>query len=74
LIESPALAAQVAAHMDEGVQSDNAYRVQMDSSGQLYWVTEVAGEETRYDEDPLSTFQQRLKAGWIRLLPIEDQL
>jgi hypothetical protein len=46
----------------------------MDSSGQLYWVTEVAGEETRYDEDPLSTFQQRLKAGWIRLLPIEDQL
>ena len=74
LIESPALAAQVAAHMDEGVQSDNAYRVQMDSSGQLYWVTEVAGQEIRYDEDPLSTLQQRLKAGWIRMLPIEDQL
>jgi len=74
LIESPALAAKVAAHMDEGVQIDNAYRVQMDSSGQLYWVTEVAGKEIRYDEDPLSTLQQRLKAGWIRMLPIEDQL
>jgi putative cardiolipin synthase len=74
LIESPVLAAQVAAYMDEGVQSDNAFRVWMDASGQLYWVTEVGGKEIRYDEDPLSTFLQRLKAGWIRLLPIEDQL
>jgi putative cardiolipin synthase len=73
-IESPELAAQLAAHMDEGVRLDNAYRVQMDPSGRLYWVTEDAGKEVRYDVDPLSTPQQRLEAGWIRMLPIEDQL
>ena len=73
-IESPELAAQLAAHMDEGVRLDNAYRVQLDPSGRLYWVTEDAGKEVRYDVDPLSTPQQRFEAGWIRMLPIEDQL
>ncbi|MFO1313054.1 MAG: phospholipase D family protein [Burkholderiales bacterium] len=73
-IESPALAAQLAAHMDEGVQPENAYRVRLDTSGQLYWVTEDEGQEVRYDVDPLSTPMQRLEAGWIRMLPILDQL
>jgi putative cardiolipin synthase len=73
-IESPELAAQLAAHMDEGVRLDNAYRVQLDPSGQLYWMTDIAGKEVRYDVDPLSTPLQRLGAGWIQLLPIEDQL
>ena len=73
-IESPELAAQVAAYMDEGVRLDNAYRVQLDPAGRLYWVTEDAGKEIRYDVDPLSTPLQRLEAGWIRMLPIDDQL
>ena len=73
-IESPVLAAKLADHMMEGVRLDNAYRVQLDSSGRLFWVTEDAGKEVRYDVDPLSTPQQRLEAGWIRTLPIEDQL
>jgi putative cardiolipin synthase len=73
-VESPELAAQLAAHMDEGVRLDNAYRVQINPLGQLYWVTEDAAKEVRYDVDPLSTPQQRLEASWIRMLPIEDQL
>ena len=73
-IESPALAARVAAYMHEGVQLDNAYPVQLDAWGRLYWVTEDAGKEVRYDVDPLSTPLQRLEAGWIRMLPIQDQL
>jgi putative cardiolipin synthase len=73
-IESPELAAQVAAYMDEGVRLDNAYRVQLDPSGRLHWITEDAGKEIRYDVDPLSTPLQRLEAGWIRMLPFEDQL
>jgi cardiolipin synthase C len=73
-IESPELAVQVAAYMDEGVRLDNAYRVRLDPSGRLYWVTEDAGEETRYDADPFSTPLQQIEAGWIRMLPIEDQL
>jgi len=73
-IESAELAAQLVAHMDEGVRLDNAYRVQLDPTGRLFWVTEDAGKEVRYDVDPLSTPQQRIEAGWIRMLPIEDQL
>ena len=73
-IESPVLAAKLADHMMEGVRLDNAYRVQLDSSGRLFWVTEDAGKEVRYVVDPLSTPRQRLEAGWIRTLPIEDQL
>jgi putative cardiolipin synthase len=73
-IESPVLAAQLADHMMEGVRLDNAYRVQLDSSGRLYWVTEDAGNDVRYNVDPLSTLLQRVEAGWIRTLPIEDQL
>lgn len=73
-IESPELAAQVAAHMDEGVRLDNAYRVQLDPSGRLYWITNGAGKEIRYDVDPQSTPLQRLEAGWIRMLPFEDRL
>ena len=63
-----------AAHMDEGVRLDNAYRVQLDPSGRLYWITEDAGKEVRYDVDPLSTPLQRFEAGWIRMLPIQDLL
>lgn len=73
-IESPELAAQLAVHMDEGVRLDNAYRVQLDPSGRLFWVTEDEGKETRYDVDPLSTPLQRFEAGWIRMLPLEGQL
>jgi len=73
-IESPVLAAQLAEHMTEGVLLDNAYRVLQDPTGKLYWVTKDAGREIRYDEDPLSTFAQRLEAGLIRMLPIDNLL
>jgi hypothetical protein len=68
------LAAQLAEHMTEGVLLDNAYRVLQDPAGALYWVTKDAGREIRYDVDPLSTFAQRLEAGLIRMLPIDNLL
>jgi putative cardiolipin synthase len=73
-VESPELAAMVAQYMDEGVRPDRSYRVLHDAGGKMYWVTEDGGKPLRYDVDPLSTFWQRFNAGFIRLLPIEDQL
>jgi putative cardiolipin synthase len=73
-VESPELAALVAQYMDEGVTPDRSYRVLRDDGGRLYWVTEDGGKPLRYDVDPLSTFWQRFNAGFIRLLPIDDQL
>jgi putative cardiolipin synthase len=73
-VESPELAAQVIEYMDEGVRPENSYRVLLDESGDLYWVTEVDGEKVRYDEDPETTFGQRFMSGFIMMLPVEHQL
>jgi putative cardiolipin synthase len=73
-VESPALAEQVAAYMDEGVKLENSYRVILDENGDLVWDTEADGQEVRYLKDPGSSFWQRFKAGFIRLLPVEGQL
>ena len=73
-IESPELAAQVIAYMDEGVLPENAYRVLLDADGDLYWVTETDGKTERYDHDPNSTAWQRAKVRFIRMLPVRDQL
>jgi putative cardiolipin synthase len=73
-VESPELAAQVIAYMDEGVNPENSYRVLLDEDGKLYWITESDGKELRFDKDPKSTAMQRSIAGFIRILPVEDQL
>jgi putative cardiolipin synthase len=73
-IESPELAAQVIAYMDEGVLPQYAYRVLLDADGDLYWVTETDGKTERYDHDPNSTAWQRAKVRFIRMLPVRNQL
>jgi cardiolipin synthase C len=73
-IESPELAQQVIAYMDEGVLPQNSYRVELDEDGDLVWITEKDGEEVRYTKDPESTFWQRFVSGFIKMLPVEDQL
>ncbi len=37
-VESPALAAQVIDFMNEGVDPDVSFRVQLDKDGELYWI------------------------------------
>jgi putative cardiolipin synthase len=73
-VESAELAAQVAAYMDEGVRLDNAYRLGLDASGRLYWITEDDGKQIRYDVDPLSSPAQRFEVQWLRMLPLEHLL
>jgi putative cardiolipin synthase len=73
-IESPELAEQVVAYMDEGVRPENSYRVTLDEDERLVWTTEIDGEEVRYHKDPETTFGQRFLSGFIMLLPVEHQL
>ncbi len=73
-MESPELAAQVVAWMDEGVLPENSFRVLLDEDGELSWVTKDDGREVAYHQDPESTAWQRFMAGFIGLLPVEDQL
>jgi putative cardiolipin synthase len=73
-VESPELAQQVAAYLDEGVRPENAYRLMLDEDGDLYWVTQVDGAEVRYYQEPQTSFGQRFMSGFIMILPVEDQL
>ena len=73
-VESPELAEQLAAYMDDGVQPQNSYRVLLDEDGELVWVTEFDGQEVRYTNEPETSFGQRFMSGFIMLLPVEHQL
>ena len=73
-VESPELAAQVTAWMDEGVLPENGYRVLLDEGGDLQLITEYDGKQVRFDTDPESTAWQRFVSGFIRILPVEGQL
>jgi putative cardiolipin synthase len=73
-IESPELARQVAAFMDEGIHPKNSYRVSLDEEGDLVWVTEIDGEEVRYDNEPETSFGRRFMSDFITILPIDDHL
>lgn len=66
------LAEQVIAYMDEGVRSENSYRLLLDED--LVWITEIAGLEVRYYKEPKTTLGQRFMSGFIMILPVEDQL
>jgi putative cardiolipin synthase len=73
-VESPELAAQTIAWMDEGVLPENSYRVLLDADGRLSWVTQDDGRPVVYRQDPESTVWQRFMAGVMGILPIEGQL
>jgi putative cardiolipin synthase len=73
-VESRELAQQVIDYMNEGVAPENAYRVVLDDNDDLRWVIEKDGVKLDYDADPNSSWYQRWLAGFIRLLPVEQQL
>lgn len=79
VVESPELATQVLAYMDEGVKPENSYRVILETDTEtnterLIWITEVEGEEVRYYSDPEVGFWRRLSSWFIGLFPIEKHL
>jgi len=73
-VESPELAEQVLAYMDQGVQPENSYQVKLDENGDLYWETIIDGTTVRYNDEPETTFAERFQSNLIELLPVESQL
>jgi putative cardiolipin synthase len=75
LVESEALARQVAAYMDQGASLNNAYRVQLDADGDLVWSTRMDnGELVQFDKEPQTGVLKRGTADFIKALPVESQL
>jgi putative cardiolipin synthase len=79
LVESPALAAQVLAYMEEGIRPENSYRVLHETdaetgSERMVWITEIDGEEVRYYSEPEVGLWRRFSTWFMGLLPIEKHL
>ncbi|HKP24133.1 MAG TPA: phospholipase D family protein [Dongiaceae bacterium] len=74
MIDSPEIARQLGAFMDEGVSPGSAFRVTLDQEDHLAWTADTNGTKVTLDSDPETTFWQRLMIDTIGLLPIDDQL
>ena len=79
VVESPELATQVLAYMDEGVLPENSYRVVLEADAEtgterLVWITEIEGETVRYYSDPEVSFWRRMSSWFMGLFPIEKHL
>ena len=65
--------------MDIGTEPDNSYRVVLEKenaedSGDLVWVSEENGNETRETSDPQAGFWRPISAWFISLFPIEEHI
>lgn len=74
LIDSPALAEQAVAFLDEGVDPANAYRVTLDGRKLRWTAAGPDGQPQVATREPETGWWQRLITGVLGLLPIESQL
>ena len=75
LVESTALAEEVAEYMNGGANPRNSYTVQLDDEDDLLWLAEDAdGRMLSYDKEPDTGALQRGTADIIKILPVESQL
>ena len=51
-----------------------AYRLRLDADGDIEWVAQENNTEVVYRTEPHTSFWQRFQVGFLRLLPIEEQL
>ena len=70
VIDSPGLARRIDQVFDRQVPAD-AYRVQLDAQGQLYWEEQVDGATVRHTTEPGAGVLKRLGVRLLSWLPIE---
>ena len=70
VIESPSMAAQMAATFDKIVPS-NAYKVMLSEAGDIDWIETREGRSARHDTEPGTTMLGRLGVSLLSALPIE---
>ena len=73
IIQSPELAEGLATAIDKAL-AKQTYEVFLNEKGKLRWRAFENGEEVIYKKEPQTTWWQRFKAGFMRILPIRGQL
>ena len=72
--ESPELAEQLTAFMDEGAEPQNSYALSLNGEGEVVWSSQEEGGLRLYGYDPATSFSQRFLSDFMTLLPVESQL
>src|SRR5262249_35596848 len=70
VLESPALAARLAALFDEGL-ARTAYEVRLAQSGNIEWVERTDNGEVRHNSTPEASLLRRAWTTFLSFLPIE---
>ena len=73
IIRSPELAEQMSTTIAAAL-AKQTFEVFLNEKGQLRWRAFEDGEEVIYKKEPQTTWWQRFKAGFMRILPIRGQL
>ncbi len=82
LVHSPELAHKIIEDLEVDFQAQNSWRLELerepiwgedDVETYLVWITEKNGKEKRYYREPAG-FWRKVKAVFLSLLPVEDQL
>ncbi len=74
LVRSEELAKRLDAYMDDGMQLDNSYRVELDADGNIVWVTKIEGKEIRFTREPHTSPWTRFTLWFLGRLPVKDKL
>jgi putative cardiolipin synthase len=76
VIESPALAARIAADIERNMAPQNSWRVELDARGGVHWLERAADGTVvrRLDSEPAVPLQRRAVAAAIAALPLEKYL
>jgi putative cardiolipin synthase len=73
-VKNPALAKKVKDYMKEGVKLENAYRLGLDTHGNITWTTMENGKKVVYTSEPKAGGWDMFKVHLFQLLPFENQL
>jgi putative cardiolipin synthase len=73
VVDSPELTAPALGRLFRALPT-HAYRLRLDAGGDIEWVAQENNSEVVYRTEPHTTFWRRFTVGFLRLLPIEEQL
>jgi putative cardiolipin synthase len=76
VIESSALAARVAADIEQNLRPENSWQLELEKGNGLRWLQRAADGrvEQRFDHDPQTAWSRRAQAALIAALPLEKYL
>ena len=73
ILDAPEMVSELSGLVD-AVLPANTYEVTLDERGNLRWTTWNGDEEVAYNKEPETTWWKRFRVGFMRILPIKNQL